>query len=35
MIDKFLYAFFGKLDIIAGWMDSLFSPRCKCKKKKK
>ena len=35
MIDKFFYVFFSKLDIIAGWMDKLFAPRCKCKKKKK
>ena len=34
MIDKFFYVFFSKLDIIAGWMDKLFAPRCKCKKKK-
>jgi len=35
MIDKFLYSFFGKLDILCGWIDKLFAPRCKCKKKKK
>ena len=35
MIDKFLYSFFGKLDILYGWIDKLFAPRCKCKKKKK
>ena len=34
MIDKFLYSFFGKLDILCGWIDKLFAPRCKCKKKK-
>ena len=35
MIDRFLYSFFGTLDILFGWMDKLFAPRCKCKKKKK
>jgi hypothetical protein len=24
MIDKFIYAFFGKLDIIYGWVNKLF-----------
>ena len=35
MIDKFIYNFFGKLDILCNWVDKLFTPRCKCKKKKK
>jgi len=35
MIDKFIYSFFGKLDILSSWIDKLFAPRCKCKKKKK
>jgi hypothetical protein len=30
MIDKIIYAFFGKLDIISNWIDKLFE-----KKKKK
>ena len=35
MIDRFIYNFCGKLDILSGWINNLFAPRCKCKKKKK
>jgi hypothetical protein len=35
MIDRFIYNFFGKLDNVTSWIDHLFAPRCKCKKKKK
>ena len=31
MIDRFIYFFFGKLDIVCGWIDKLFET----KKKKK
>jgi len=33
MIDRFIYNFFGKLDILTGWIDRLFTPKCKKKKK--
>ena len=33
MLDKFLYNCFAKLDIFSSWIDKLFAPRCKCKKK--
>jgi len=35
MIDRFLYAFFGLLDKVCSWMDSLFNLFNKKKKKKK
>ena len=35
MIDRFLYAFFGKLDNITDAIGNLFAPRCKCKKNDK
>ena len=33
MIDRFLYNCFAKLDVMCSWIDKLFAPRCKCKKK--
>jgi len=33
MIDKFIYNFFGKLDILAGWIDRLFTTKSKKKNK--
>ena len=35
MLDKFFYNCFAKLDIVSSWIDKLFAPRCKCKRKKK
>ena len=35
MLDKFFYNCFAKLDIVCSWIDKLFAPRCKCKRKKK
>ena len=36
MLDKFLYNFFGAIDILLERVNNfLFAPRCKCKKKKK
>ena len=36
MLDKFLYRFFGAIDILLERINNfLFAPRCKCKKKKK
>ena len=35
LIDKFLYKFFGGLDIMCEWAaNKLSGPRCQCKKKK-
>ncbi len=34
MIDRFIYNCFAKLDDISAFIDRLFAPRCKCKKKK-
>lgn len=35
MIDRFIYKCCGFLDRYTEWMNSLFAPRCKCKRKKK
>jgi len=35
MIDKFIYKCCGFLDKFTNWMNGLFAPRCKCKRKKK
>ena len=34
MIDSFIYKFCGIIDNATSWLDKLFAPRCKCKKKK-
>ena len=34
MIDIFIYKFFAGLDKCCAFIDNLFAPRCKCKKKK-
>ncbi len=34
MIDRFIYTFCGIMDNATSWIDKLFAPRCKCKKKK-
>jgi hypothetical protein len=34
MIDKFIYKCFAALDDAVAWVEGLFAPRCKCKKKK-
>ena len=31
----FTYNCFAKLDVMCSWIDKLFAPRCKCKRKKK
>ena len=33
MIDRWLLAFFGGLDTISEWIDKLFQPKLKIKKK--
>jgi hypothetical protein len=35
MIDKFIYKCFSFLDNFTDWINGLFAPRCKCKRKKK
>ena len=35
MIDKYIIKFCVFLDKYTAWIDHLFAPRCKCKKKKK
>lgn len=35
MIDKYIYKVLGFFDKYMEWTNSLFAPRCKCKKKKK
>ena len=32
MIDKFIYNFFGKLDILCGWIDKLFETNVRRKR---
>ena len=34
MIDRFIYRIFSGLDYFCSFIDNLFAPRCKCKKKK-
>ena len=34
MIDKFIYNFFGKLDILCNWVDKLFTHAVNVKRKK-
>ena len=34
MIDRFIYKMFVGLDSFCSFIDGLFAPRCKCKKKK-
>jgi len=35
MIDRFLLRFFGRIDDALEWVEGLFAPKCKCKRKKK
>ena len=35
MLDRFIYRCCGFLDKFTNWMNGLFAPRCKCKRKKK
>ena len=35
MLDRFIYKCCGFFDKYIEWMNNLFAPRCKCKKKKK
>ena len=33
-MDKYILKFFSTLDTYVSWVENLFAPRCKCKKKK-
>lgn len=35
MIDKYIYKVLGIFDNYIEWVNNLFAPRCKCKRKKK
>ncbi len=35
MIDKYIIKFCGIIDNSFSWLDNLFAPKCKCKRKKK
>jgi len=35
MIDKYIMKFCEVIDNSFAWLDNLFAPKCKCKKKKK